>query len=978
MWCNLFYDKYAGDIQGYGDHHYNNEITKLISINDLNDGSYNYYIGKEALEKYNTKFKGYFALEECVYASKLFKLILYQKNVESIETIYVVIGVNVTILEKIIITNQQIPHVDFLKKLCRYHLAYTETARFINNSSFYNSNTLRQKIEQNINYIIENVTKPVDYTFDNKINKLNEITIDLYEYQKCSVHWMCQRELNKKEILYNLNEEILLGNVYYDMSTQKFNLICNKKKLKFHGGAIIDEVGLGKTLQVIALNISNPAPIISFKRDDQPNKFFSKATLVFCPNQLCGQWIRELKDKINDDYDPKIISLMTKRDFDKLSYNDLLDADFVVVSFTFLDNKCFTLPWTSKISAYKNYNKQKWSLTDNQLISKLFNEMGKELIIDPVTSLYKVNPLIQLIHWHRFVIDEFHEIHKDSGTYQYIDNLLPFVTADNKWCVTATPFNQKRGLHDIVNFVTNYKNDDGEHIYNVEQFIDYLSSDCFRRNTKDSVKEEHTLPPIKEEIRWLKFSPTERMIYNAYLADPNNNKLSVYLRQLCCHPQLAEETKEALSNCKTLEDIEKMMVFHYKLQMDEAQDKVNKTQERIIKVNKKIRKLENKQKKRYLKKKFNMKIGDSDDSDSDNEHDSDSDDDSDNELELLLSKIKNLTELTAGIKPTMGIEILKDRVKEINVTLNEALNVLDGKTKTYNFFSNVVDKIKKTVNKDSNKENAETKLEKFNPALDSDTNIMNLLSQQLKNDNEIDNDDEVCGICLDDIPENDIGVTICGHMFCYECLKMTVSKYHACPYCKKKLSDKEMYVLSYERKKKVIISQEEKNKADLINDIGTKLANLITYLRESGEHTIIFSQWDDLLRRVGRILKENKIPNVFCKGNCYQRDKAIREFNSDHNIKVIMLSSDSTAAGTNLTKASQVIFIDPIYGDYTHRKGQERQAIGRAHRLGQKSNIKVIRFIIKDTIEDEIYKMNVEEDKKYKNEFETSSEINVV
>lgn len=88
-----------------------------------------------------------------------------------------------------------------------------------------------------------------------------------------------------------------------------------------------------------------------------------------------------------------------------------------------------------------------------------------------------------------------------------------------------------------------------------------------------------------------------------------------------------------------------------------------------------------------------------------------------------------------------------------------------------------------------------------------------------------------------------------------------------------------------------------------------------------------------------------------------------------------MLSSDSTAAGTNLTKASQVIFIDPIYGDYKFRKDQERQAVGRAHRLGQKSNIKVIRFIIKETVEEEIYKMNMEEDKKHKSEFESSTEV---
>ena len=987
MWCNLFYDKYAGDINGHGDHHYNNEVTKLISINDLVDGSYNYYVGKDALEKYNMKFKGYFALEECVYTSELFKLMLYQKNIDCIETIYVVIGVNVTHLENLLLKNQQIPNIDFLKKLCRYHMAYTETAKFINNSNFYNNNSLKQKIEQNMDYIRENVFKPVDYTFDNKIEKLKEITIDLYEYQKCSIYWMCQKEINKKKILYNLNEEIILGNVYYDMITQKFNLIFNKKSLQFNGGAIIDEVGLGKTLQIIALGISNPAVSISYKRNDYPNKFFSKATIVFCPNQLCGQWIRELKDKISNDYDPKIISLMTKRDFDKLTYSDLLDADFVVVSFTFLDNKCFTIPWTSKISTNKSYNKQKWQQSDVELITKLFNEMGNELVIDPISSLYKTNPLIQLIHWHRLVIDEFHEIYKGDNTYSYIDNLLPFVTADNKWCVTATPFNQKKCLNDVVNFLTNYRNHDNENIFNVEHIIDYLSTDCFRRNSKDSVKQEHTLPPIKEEIRWLKFSPTERMIYNAYLADPNNNKFSVYLRQLCCHPQLADETKEALSNCKTLEDIEKMMVSHYKLQMDDAQERVDDIQKRIVKINKKIRKLERRRQKRYIKKnkqllkKKNPTIN-FDDIDSDsgddnsNSFDDDSNDDSDDDDSMLiLNGIDNIADLMVGMKPSITIENLKNRIDEIKITLNEALKILDGKTKTYNFFNNVVDKIKKTVNKETDKSD---KMENFNPVFDADTNIMNMLSEQFKSTNVDDNDDEICGICLDDIPENDIGVTICGHMFCFECLRMTVSKYHSCPCCKKKLSDKEIYVLSYERKKKVIISEEDKNKADLINEIGTKLANLITYLRESGEHTIIFSQWDDLLRRVGRILKENNIPNVFCKGNCYQRDKAIREFNSDHNIKVIMLSSDSTAAGTNLTKASQVIFIDPIYGDYTHRKGQERQAIGRAHRLGQKANIKVIRFIIKDTVEEEIYKMNIEEDKKYKNDFETLNEINIV
>mgnify|MGYP000853739210 CR=1 FL=1 len=49
-------------------------------------------------------------------------------------------------------------------------------------------------------------------------------------------------------------------------------------------------------------------------------------------------------------------------------------------------------------------------------------------------------------------------------------------------------------------------------------------------------------------------------------------------------------------------------------------------------------------------------------------------------------------------------------------------------------------------------------------------------------------------------------------------------------------------------------------------------------------------------------------------------DKAIREFNSRDDIKVIMLSSERTASGTNLTKAENVILLDPVYGTYEYRR----------------------------------------------------------
>jgi hypothetical protein len=44
----------------------------------------------------------------------------------------------------------------------------------------------------------------------------------------------------------------------------------------------------------------------------------------------------------------------------------------------------------------------------------------------------------------------------------------------------------------------------------------------------------------------------------------------------------------------------------------------------------------------------------------------------------------------------------------------------------------------------------------------------------------------------------------------------------------------------------------------------------------------------------------------------------------------------------------------------------EWQAIGRAYRMGQTKKVNVVRFIMKDTVEEEIYKINKEEDKKFK------------
>jgi SNF2 family DNA or RNA helicase len=153
-------------------------------------------------------------------------------------------------------------------------------------------------------------------------------------------------------------------------------------------------------------------------------------------------------------------------------------------------------------------------------------------------------------------------------------------------------------------------------------------------------------------------------------------------------------------------------------------------------------------------------------------------------------------------------------------------------------------------------------------------------------------------------------------------------------------------------------------RSECISKYGTKMATLIEYLQsifadvETNNRAIVFSQYDNMLKLIGRTLDEYGIKNVYCRGNVHVLNKNIDAFKRDNSIRVIMLSSEHSNSGSNLTEASHIILVDVLNMDAEQTKAVESQAIGRAVRLGQNKPVKVVRLITRGTVEDEYYNKN--------------------
>ena len=142
------------------------------------------------------------------------------------------------------------------------------------------------------------------------------------------------------------------------------------------------------------------------------------------------------------------------------------------------------------------------------------------------------------------------------------------------------------------------------------------------------------------------------------------------------------------------------------------------------------------------------------------------------------------------------------------------------------------------------------------------------------------------------------------------------------------------------------------------------LDDLLPQMQQAGERVLIFSQFTMLLDILQRFLKirGHKFLRLDGQTPVQERQELIDEFNNDPSIFIFILSTKAGGLGINLTAANTVILHDLDFNPYN-----DKQAEDRCHRVGQKKEVKVIRFMSEGTIEEGIYsiaqeKLKLEQD----------------
>ncbi|KXS94617.1 hypothetical protein AC578_10641 [Pseudocercospora eumusae] len=236
-------------------------------------------------------------------------------------------------------------------------------------------------------------------------------------------------------------------------------------------------------------------------------------------------------------------------------------------------------------------------------------------------------------------------------------------------------------------------------------------------------------------------------------------------------------------------------------------------------------------------------------------------------------------------------------------------------------------------------------------------------------------------ISEDDEADDLIGnLTPCFHVVCPGCTSeymelceesMTADRWHVCPYDEthQHFGLKPLTWSGYNshiEERRIAANQPNAAKWDEDSYSGphTKVKALLEELRQSEQESaelatlgeppirsVVFSGWTRYLDLIEHALIKSRVAFVRLDGSMSikQRTQVMEMFKTEKDIVVMLVSIKAGGQGLNFTAANKVYVMEPQFNP-----GVEAQAVDRVHRLGQKRDVYIKRYIMQDSIEEGI------------------------
>ncbi|KAL6904139.1 SNF2 family N-terminal domain-containing protein [Trichoderma evansii] len=357
--------------------------------------------------------------------------------------------------------------------------------------------TGKQEREERLQKMVEEVYKSLDRTRDlDRVDGGDRVTQELLKHQEEALGFMLERESGHITDKYRLWETKIL-----DDGTEEYHHRITKRRIKNGiqpdergGGILADEMGMGKSLSILALIMKTLDDGKSWAEQQQNSTAGgeevqrSRSTLVIVPSALLVyNWINEIKTHLK-----KGVKKIKYHGSDRpTKLSDVLDSDIVVTTYSTLK-------------------------------AEFQNKSAKSLL--------------HCIDWYRIVLDEAHIIRRRATLfYRSCDELH----ANSRWCLTGTPIqNRLADIGTLFAFIRadpfskasvfrkwievpfEQSTDDSTTIAIKDRLVMLIEALCLRR-TKDVIK----LPEMRSCFRELEFTPEEREQYE--------NTKKILMRMIC-------------------------------------------------------------------------------------------------------------------------------------------------------------------------------------------------------------------------------------------------------------------------------------------------------------------------------------------------------------------------------------------------------------------------------------------------------------